>query len=209
MTEPVAPSTKKYPKSGHCGLGHHEGTKPVSPSGKAHKTCDQLDWCSCECHVKINEMFAMSGKPRRLITNPDYRPYVRDYQMPSLEDSASELSGVAPILYDGEKPPEFTPTPSGRTTKGMLEYWVKEVAEAWLEEEDRPSLTPAEISARIQKVNDLEKAPSPGAVHSVLMRWETIGYALIERNPIRFLSKTREGMKNGLDVLKAKAKIGG
>jgi hypothetical protein len=206
VTEPVV---KKYPKSGHCNLGHHEGTKPKSPSGQPHKTCDQLEWCSCECHKQIDQMYALAGKPRVLKVNPDYVPFVRTFWMPSPEETLKEIASIAPIKYDAPEAPTIEPTVAGRTNKGMLEYWVKEVIEFWLTEQDRPLLTCVEISERIQKNHDLEKLPSAGAVDSVLRRWEAIGYAMVGRGPVRFLGKTREGNKEGLDALKAKAKLNG
>jgi len=196
--------------SGHCNIGHHEGTRPKSPSGVAFRTCEALDWCGCKCHSDIDKMFASVGRERILITNPDYRPLERSWWMPTLEDKADTLAQLSPLKLDGASPPEFTPTETGRSPRGQLEYWVKQAVETWRSEESDDLCTTKVIAELITRDHADEDAnPSTGAIHSVLMRWEKIDFAMIGRDPIRFIGLAPLGMKFGLDKCKALAQLKG
>lgn len=201
---PPAPGApKKTVKSGHCSQGHCEGTRPKSPSGVAFRTCAALDWCVCSCHAEWDALFAASGKERILITNPEYRPLERTWWMPDFDFRAENMAQATALKLEGETEPEFNQLESGRSARGQLEYRVKRAVEAWDKEE---ACTPKWISHWIMD-NENVPAPSVGAVHSVLMRWEKIHYAVVERDPVRFVCLDAQGMKYGLDTLKARFEL--
>lgn len=195
-------------RSGHCEMGHHEGTRPKSPSGVAFRTCEALAWCACQCHKDIDKMFEGANKARVLISNPDYRPPDRSWWMPSLEERIEELSKATALKFEAVKLPETDADGDApeisRKPRGQLEYWVKDAVEAWHRDRVGDLCTPKIIAALIAKLQSIPE-PSTGAIHSVLMRWQKINYAMVGRNPVRFIGLTPEGMKEGLDRLKAKA----
>lgn len=211
---------KKKTKSGFCGIGSCEGTKPKSASGTPMRTCDFIETCSCDCHKLITKMFEIAEQPRQVMDNPEYKPFKSPYWMPSLEDIARERAALSngddtDAHHDIKRPASdaipplvthsFTPTPSGRAARGELETWVNDACGEWLVEKYSWDCTPLFISEKIAKREGIQ-APSTGAITACLTRWKELGYAQIGKKPIRFINFTPEGVKLGLDVMKEQAK---
>lgn len=214
--------------TGWCNSGYHEGTKPKDASGKAVRTCHIIMRCPCDCHTQVEKMFEISGLPRIHLDNPEWMPVKSPYWMPSWEDLApittssttdgvgtpDDIEGpplVAPVPAYAVAPHRertFAPTASGRTAKGELESWVKNVCDQWLmnDIDNREPLTPSRISRVIGSDQGI-KDPSSGAVDAVLKRWIKLGFATVEFKPTRFIGYTEDGLKYGLDALKKRAKM--
>lgn len=208
----------KY-KTGFCGIGLCEGTKPVSYSGVPMKTCPAYLTCPCDCHAKLFKMFEMSEMPRLLVENPEYAPPHREYWMPSDDpnygvatlsspngaDVPATVQNPAPGILPPPTARSFAPTATGRAARGELELWVKEVCDVWLVEGYQMLCTPAWISEEIADAQGI-KPPSVGAISAVFERWMKLGFAVIEKKPTRFTGYTEEGKQLGLDALKVRAK---
>lgn len=209
----------KKVRSGFCGAGQCEGTEPVSYSGIPMKTCQSWMTCSCDCHIAVTKMFEMTGLERIPVENPHYHPVKSPYWMPSPEDRVADLrasngsGAVAPIVLESRDPgraparvvPSYGTTPSGRAARGQLESWVQEACDEFLVEAPEAKCTPDWISNKIYALQGVEP-PSVGAIHAVLMRWQTLEFAYVEKKPVRFLGYTPQGIQMGLDGLKAQAK---
>lgn len=196
-------------ESGICQTGAHEGTRPKSYAGVPRQVC-LLSWCECECHKKLDEMFAMMEMERTPQDNPEYIPPERTYWMPSDDPEYRMPAASSDFTEDGsvavlEK--EVKVTDSGRTQRGGLEFWVQRECLAWILDHDEGELcTPKFLSAEIARVEGI-KPPSQGAISAVFDRWERYGYARIGRDrPQRFLGLTEQGEKQGLDWCRANAK---
>lgn len=203
--------------SGFCGNKHCEGTAPVSPSGKPMKVCVATDLCECACHAKFDLMYSSAGQPRRLHQNPKYVPYeypdMSEYFTVSVEEASTlpgaVVSPAAPLERPSETAPgllesarTFTGTASGYRQRGQLEAEVQKVCHRGMMGEFDELLTPQLIA----QIIDSERPPSTGAIGAVFNRWERIGYAKIHRKPLYFQHLTVEGMRDGLEALKRKAK---
>ncbi|ANA85836.1 hypothetical protein PBI_WOES_65 [Gordonia phage Woes] len=204
-------------KTGFCGIGHCEGTAPVSPSGKPMKVCTLLDVCQCSCHTKFNKMYEAAGAERRLHQNPNYIPAVypdlSEYLQPTEELDGAPLSGVTTTTVVRERPseiapglvelaPTYTATPTGQRRRGQLEAEVQRVCHQGMMGEFDEFLTPQFIAQQI----DPDNPPSTGAIGAVFNRWERIGYAKIHRKPLYFQHLTVEGMRDGLEACRRRAK---
>lgn len=203
--------------TGFCGIKHCEGTAPVSPSGKPMKVCVAHEFCECECHKKFDRMYKMAGEPRRVHQNPNYVPYVypdmSEYFNASDDAPATLSGGVAVVAEPRERPSEtapgllesartFTGTEAGHRQRGQLEAEVQKVCNRAMMGEFDEFMTPQAIAELI----DPDNPPSTGAIGSVFNRWERIGYAKIHRKPLYFQHLTVEGMRDGLEACKRKAK---
>ena len=219
--------SKALYKSGFCGIGLHEGTSPVGLSGTPLKVCVFWLECNCPCHAEISEIFKLTGMERMPQQNPKWKPERSPYVMPSVEDrvasriasGASNGSGAvggpsAPVTIErdatGILPPvyvrSFGATDTGRAARGELETWVRRATDFWvveskLDETFRVVCSPPWISKQIAEAEGI-KEPSTGAVTSVLERWLRLGFAKLERKPLRFTGYTEEGIKVGLEALK-------
>lgn len=205
-------------KTGFCTLGHCEGTAPVSYNGKPHKVCTAYEICTCSCHEKFNRMYEITGEPRRGHQNPNYVPVVHPsyeeyFQVEAEELTGTSLSGVVAMPRAVDRPSEtapglkesvrtFTETPSGYRQRGQLEIEVQQVCNRAMMGEFDELLTPQFIASQINP----DEPPSTGAIGSVFSRWERIGYAKVHRKPLYFQHLTVEGMRDGLEALKRKAK---
>ena len=204
-------------KTGFCGNGHCEGTAPVSSSGKPMKCCVAFEICECSCHVKFNKMYEMADVPRRLHQNPNYIPYeypdMSEYFAVSHEEVETLSGGVVNTPEPRERPSKtapgllesartYTGTPSGYRQRGQLEAEVQKVCHRAMMGEFDDLMTPQAIA----EIIDHENPPSAGAIGSVFNRWERIGYAKIHRKPLYFQHLTVDGMRDGLEALKRKAK---
>jgi len=206
-----------YPiPTGFCSSGWHEGMKARTESGKPAPTCRFYVNCPCDCHTKLNRMYQLAGEERVLVDNSDWKPE-STFVMPSLEpldavssiDTGTDTRPVVESPAPGIVPPTvvrtFVPTQSGRLGKGQLEAWVKEVTDVWVVEQERPC-TVGYISNEIGRVKGIDP-PSQGAIQNVLFRWRDIGFAVLDTTrPMKFTGYTDEGVRLGLDNLKARAK---
>ena len=217
---PVVRTPPKKMKTGFCGVGSCEGTKPKSASGKPMKTCEYWETCSCSCHEQITKMFEMVEQPRIVVSNPEYTTPVSPYKMPTLEEWRAEhpdrSTQPGPDAPPAIKSPatdatpaivtrSFTATPTGRAARGELESQVNEICLEWVLEKYPWPCTPAFVSDKIAKKYGIS-APSTGAIDAVYKRWEKMGYAVIGKKPTRFSEFTPDGINLGLDGMKAKIK---
>lgn len=194
-----------------------EGTKPRSYSGKPMKTCPfPSDSCSCKCHKDLDMMFEMAGMERIIQENPEYQPdpriaeiaeclrQIREEQYTKQIDKIVErrIESIAP----GELPPsvvrEFGDTETGRRQRGQLDDEVKKATDMWVMLKATQPCTPQWVAEMI----DAEDPPSTGAVNAVFVRWQEIGFAVIEKKPTRFTGYTPAGIEKGLHAMKAEHK---
>lgn len=209
----ICPSRENhlYPMvTGPCQAGWHEGLKINAP------TCKFYINCPCDCHTQLNRMYDLTGEERILVNNSTWKPN-NPYVLPSLEPvatvpsiptatvAAPVVESPAPGIVPPTAPRIFTPTVSGRLGKGELESWVKEVTDVWaVEQEGR--CTVGYISNEIGRVKGISP-PSQGAIQNVLSRWRGLGFAHVELDrPMRFTGYTDDGIKFGLENMKARAK---
>jgi len=208
----------KY-KTGFCENGNCEGSAKKTHDGRPMVTCKWWLVCPCDCHTMFDMMYKQSGMPRVLVDNSGYEP-PPGLWIPSADDRARidalSSSGVTDAAVVIESPVveavpvtirrEFGPTPTGIAARGELESWVKDECDAWLIDGEDDYCTPPYLSEAIAKSVGLGKAPSVGAISSVFDRWVTLGFAVIERKPTRFVSYTPEALTLGLEGLKARRK---
>lgn len=215
-----------YPMlSGFCKAGWCEGTKARTAKGTSAPTCKFYTNCPCECHARLNRMFQIAGNERVLVNHSEWKPeFIVKIPPATL---AVEPPSIEP-RPDTPPPPEepvaailpaaiersFGPTPTGRTARGELESWVKEETDAWAADVEAAKVhpeilirncTPSFVAKEVGRSQGFAP-PSEGAVNAVFMRWEKLGFAVIERKPTRFAGYTPDGVKFGLDTLKARAK---
>jgi len=199
--------------TGFCDSGWHEGYKIDKP------TCRFWMVCPCDCHTQLSRMAAMTETERVLVDESTWvsgNTFVQVSLTAAISASAvskpgmtlvqSDLPDLVPSIYTRD----FTPTASGRTPKGQLESWTHDAVQHWLTQRmsgtDMPPCTPQWISEHILSTDVVTKAPSTGAIDAVLKRWIEIGYANVGTRPTRFVSFTVAGIKDGLEVMKARAK---
>lgn len=199
--------------TGYCDSGWHEGNKINKP------TCRFWVTCPCDCHTQLSRIADLTGTERVLIDNSTWTSGNQFVQV-SLTESVQAAALVKPnaILIPSALPElmpstvqrEFAPTGTGRAGRGELEDRVQRGVQRWVTRlnagEDPPSCTPPYLSLEIQQHDNLEKAPSTGAIDAVFKRWLEIGYALIGSKPTRFVAFTPAGIRDGLEVMKARAK---
>lgn len=204
--------------SGFCDSGWHEGDAPKDFQGGPAPSCKLWMICPCECHIKYDKMFLMSEMERQLVYNSKYvfhdtfsRPTPEERALAYARDHAPR--GSEPVIVPSHAPDlvpatlvrEFPPTQSGRAARGELEAWVRKSCDDWAVDKPPEFCTPLYISddiAREQGINP----PSTGAITAVLDRWSILGFARIDRKPIRFVEYTKEGISVGLETLKLRAK---
>lgn len=210
----------KY-KTGYCSTGQHEGAKPLSPSGKALKTCTYWQTCGCECHVTYDTMYQIAEMERLVVNNSGYIPDTGGFVMPTYEEriadriSSSDAPVTVPIMPEEAVPGTlpatiahpYVSTPSGRAARGELESQVKWACDIWVvdyptppQQQARPC-TPLYVSLEIGRYYGI-KDPSVGAIDAVFKRWELIRFAKIARKPTRFSEYTDEGIKYTLEGMK-------
>lgn len=206
-------------KTGFCGAGLHEGTKPKSMTGKPMKVCTSYNLCNCHCHAKITKMYQMTDVKRVAQQNPEYQP-AKNPDLSFMDELEHRVAASPLVLAVVDTPPdheapapvapmapaasaytasEYAPTPSGVRARGQLEDEVLRVCKELLMGEYTELITPKYIAKHINP----EDPPSVGAIGAVLDRWEAYGFAIINKKPIRFAMFTREGMANGLDKMRA------
>lgn len=195
--------------TGFCHSGWHEGYKIDKP------TCKHWVTCPCDCHTQLSRMAALTESERVLVDNSFWVPDRTGLVQVSLAESViatvtaksdarvvpSQAPGIAPDTIERV----FSATTSGRLARGQLEAWVQQVTDVWVTE--RPeNCTPQYVVARIMEMQAPDKEPSTGAIDAVFKRWAAIGYAMIGQKPTRFITYTPAGIREGLEVLKARAK---
>lgn len=195
-------------------------------SGKPVKVCVSIDVCKCECHEKIAKMFEMTNTPRIAIQNPDYVPHesgIFEFLESYKRVQAELLPGSSKVVMVEEKPVvaddgtamlglarsgrQFEPTKRGRAA-GQLEDEIRGICNRFLQREwpEQEVCTPKFIAQQIFLETDAEALPSVGAIGAAFDRWEKIGFAIIKKGPVRFVSFTVAGMTEGLEALKLKYK---
>lgn len=196
-------------KTGFCGNGFCEGTRPKSPSGLPMKVCVAIEICNCDCHSKITKMYQITGTDRVIQQNPDYVPYVgpdlswiQDERIPPAPfvppqpfTPRTVEEGVAANVATGDGP---RPDRHNRL-RGWLENEVKDICDRYMVGEISESLTPKAVGLWIDK----ENPPSAGAVGAVFERWSKMGFAQINKHPVRFVSYTVKGMTLGYERMKS------
>lgn len=188
--------------TGWCSSGSHEGTPAVSQSGKTFPDCQWPDMCACDCHVKLKKMREMAGIPEPVREPPSAVPDPAKLAALGIVSRAMCVSDGGPI-EDAPKTREFKPTPSGRRSKGQLEYDVWDVCLDWIANpRDVEFLTPAVVA---QLVNP-NTPPSSGAVDAVFRRWASLKVALVAPKPTRFVGFMPGVVDMGLDQFKAMMK---
>lgn len=203
-------------KSGFCANGNCEGTNQKSPSGKPMKTCEFFNTCGCECHDQISKLFELTGNERILVDSSGYIPDFGEFIMPELLDGdplSMSDTGNAPRMHEDAPsapvpPPvarSYEPTPTGRTARGQLESWVLRQVTIWTVEKFDFYCTPVWISKNIAH-DEAVPPPSVGAIGAVFDRWVKLGFAVIEKKPVRFVQFTDEGKRLGLEKMKASIK---
>ena len=206
--------------TGFCGIGAHEGSRTETPGGKKLKTCAEWKYCPCDCHKMYDQMYSMSEMDRVVVDNSGYSPPHNTYWVPTLEErvalsaSSNSVGMIAPVVIESPLPDSvptttrrsFAPTPTGRSARGELESWTKDVCDEYLVENYKAPCTPMYVAEQIGK-NEGIKPPSSGAVNAVFERWIKMGFAIIEKKPTRFVGYTTAGIELGLDVLKLKIKM--
>lgn len=215
--------------TGLCLAGWHEGGRPRTrcscPKGKEHKpdcegapikTCAMHETCPCKCHSDLDELFALSGKPRELVVNPDYVPVTTHHLFvrptvaaPSILSGETVEKGAVisplPGVVPGEAVKEFSDTKSGRLAHGQLEYWVKQAIDVWVIEthtgQRMPPCTPSWIAEQISIAEGIAE-PQLGGINHIFRRWEEIGIAKFETKPARFAAYTDEAIEKGIDRMR-------
>lgn len=202
--------------TGYCSNGWHEGSKAVDWRGNPAPSCEFYLTCPCKCHTDLDKLFAMTGKERILVTVTAYHPPERTFWLPS-DDPVPVLSSprdaTPPVLVESPAPDRvpatiartFDPTPSGRAARGELEAWVKQHCDIWLIDEPGTPCTPTYLGEEIARDMGITP-PSVGAISAVFDRWVKLGFAVCEKKPTRFVRYTEEGVRIGLDAMKAQAK---
>lgn len=213
---------RKYNKTGKvltgfCGIGACEGTRPRSKSGQPLKTCPfDSSHCKCMCHADIDELYKSQDIQRIQIHNPEYVKTRSPYTMPSVQEimaARQEREDVpkARIINEGQTilesaPVSFEPTPDGKRQRGQLEEEVLAVCTAFVKGElEHELLTPVLIGLEI----DSDSPPSSGAINAIFSRWSDMGFAHIEKKPLRFAGFTIEGLTLGVAVLREKHRRNG
>ena len=202
---------KKWPlKTGKCNSGWCEGKKPKDRHGNSVQVCGFWQLCPCKCHEQVTMLFKMSDLPRDILLNPEYHRPETTFVLPRFGIDYGRGSALWRDREDDEpitarKPEEFTTTPSGRIQSGGLESMVHAVFQAWLQKPNGIQFIPTFVSASVSAMYDT-KAPSTGAVGAVFDRWHQIGFAIQEKKPVRLVSITEAGRKEGLEMMKALAK---
>ena len=210
-------------KSGFCASNWCEGSKAKTWRGTPAPTCKFWERCPCTCHDAVSMMFDMAGMDRIAVDNSGYIADDGGFKRPSEAERAREIAerrarsnGAAsdvPVVIEspapGIVPPvvahTFRPTVSGRAARGELEAQVNRVCGLWLIENYPWPCTPLWISETIGKDEGI-KPPSTGAITACFNKWVEIGYAVIERKPLRFSAYTPDGIRLGLDAMKEKTK---
>lgn len=203
-------------KTGFCSNGWCEGSKAKDWRGNPAPTCAFILECPCSCHDDLDKLFLLTEKERMVVESSGYSVPERTFWLPSddPEPPLSPTNGTdTPTIVESPAPDrvpativhDFNPTETGRAARGELESWVKQHCDIWLIDEPGDLCTPQYLANEIAR--DLGIAPpSVGAIGAVFDRWVRLGFAVCLKKPVRFERYTDEGIKLGLEVMKAQAK---
>jgi hypothetical protein len=132
-------------------------------------------------------------------------------QYVSVQDTPDAgISTEAPEVTDGTQAPEEAAeeadTPKAeRRPRGWLASDVKQVCDKFITGEivlpEGKMLTPHRVASLVKELDNLEKAPSAGAVSAVFNRWEEYGFVRMNAKPYAFADYTDEGRNVGLNGL--------
>lgn len=163
-------------------------------------------------------MYEMAKTPRVPVPNPDYIPYesgimafIEELNSGNMDETAPSLKVTEPKEVPLEAAPtlalsakSFAPTATGYRAPGQLENEIRDVCNRYMmgEFEDGTACTPKFIQQTISS----EPEPSVGAIGQAFKTWERIGFAVIDKSPMRFVRFTADGMRFGLDEMKRRAK---
>lgn len=206
-------------KTGFCENGDHEGTKKKSPSGKSRRTCRDWKVCPCDCHTTFDRMFLISEMPRTLQDFSGYKVDHSEFWLPTLEDRVAfnmlskSPTREPPIVLESPLPTVvpatmtriYAATSSGRSAPGELEAWVLKQCSIWLVEQELFPCTPIYLSIEVGRAEGI-KPPSVGAINAIFARWVNLGFAVVQKKPVRFEGFTPNGVALGLEGCKEKAK---
>lgn len=203
-------------RTGFCSNGWCEGTKAKDWRGNPAPTCKFIFTCPCDCHVKLDKLFEMSGRERVEVDSSGYVPPPRTFWLPSddplpiLSRSSNTTAAVVvespvPDLVPSRVDTSYTPTPTGRAARGELESWVRRECDDWLIDQPGSPCTPSYLADAIARVQAVSP-PSVGAINAVFERWVKLGFATVDKKPTRFTGYTKVGIELGLEGMKARVK---
>lgn len=221
MTQPKLAMTKTKESnpytSGFCGIGSHENTKALSPSGKALRTCpvggrfdiisygDRLlgqTLCDCACHAMSRQMEQMSG-----VKFPAYNSIKASGPLSSLgllsgagagTDGAKAAGSVdsgrpTVVVASGAR---FAETPTGRAARGQLEEQVRYAICTQVKAAGHEMIAMLGLTTKlIADIIDKDNPPSTGAIYAVLKRWDGAALIAMAESPVRFISFTDRGKR--------------
>jgi hypothetical protein len=164
-------------------------------------------------------MFTLAEQTRISVDYSGYLADHGDYVLPTFEDIVREqqnsslepeeilhiIESPAPDIVPATVARPFLPTQTGRSSRGELEAWVKEVCDAWLIDQNGNPCTPVYVAEEIGHKYGIRN-PSTGAIDAVWRRWIRIGFAVIDSKPNRFTAYTEAGIKYTLEGLKERAR---
>lgn len=203
-------------KTGFCSNGWHEGSKATDWKGKPVPTCKFIETCPCKCHDDLGKLFEITGAERIVVESSGYVTPPSEFVYGKLNDDDPSLNpgpsdgptGTGEAVVAPIPPPvarSYEPTPSGRAAPGQLEVWVLTQTDIWTVEGFEFPCTPVWISKNIAH-DEAIPPPSVGAINAVFNRWVALGFATIERSPVRFTGYTEEGKRLGLEKMKEQVK---
>ena len=216
--KPIAKKEESFYQSGFCGIGNHENSKNLSPSGLLLTACPvggrfatfglagrQLEdgLCTCFCHDMSREMEELSGvkfPARNSVRDSSPLSGLGLLRVPGYGTASDEATGSVDPSRPTVAAPSgvtFTATPSGRAARGLLEESVRhfvcqQVKAAGDEMIAMLGLTPNTLGLMI----DSEDPPSSGAIYAVLKRWEKLALVDLAETPFRFVRFTERGKRD-------------
>lgn len=106
--------------------------------------------------------------------------------------------------WTGELPD--LPVRTQRRARGELALLLDRLVKQWmLDPPDDEPVCSAEYLKRAVIAFD-GRSTSTAAIFKVFRHWQELGYAIIEENPVRFVSLTEQGFEIGLEELKRRKK---
>lgn len=205
--------------TGFCGIGSHENSPLISPSGKTLRACpvggriegtngmgrpigeDIL--CTCLCHSTSREMETLTGVKFPAFSAGRTSPALSRLGLLSAGGVGTN-TGKATGSVDMERPTvavasgaRFAVTPTGRAARGQLEEQVRyhicrQVRQAGEDMIALLGLNPTMLA----KMIDAEDPPSTGAIHAVLKRWDNACLVELGESPFRFIRFTDRGKRD-------------
>lgn len=221
------PPGMKYPYvTQFCANGGHENIVALSFRGTRMKSCSgkyfippRLDVvCTCHCHVNstrpaipmapsINSGGASVTvdprpvemavtEPEDVGFNPNESPYDRLLNN-KVMDLGPRVRNLVLKHLGREVTKEMLNEPYVLRRRGELDSNVEAICRLWLDKAiPGDELTTDWISLLV----DVDNPPSKGAIHAVLMRWDESNFAIVEKNPVRFICFTPTVQEIGIEA---------